>query len=198
MRDLAQLASRLFLPVGMRVGKCLNRENEGDESQGDGQHSHQVSPVCESAPHSHYGTHPNGSFGRPKVSSVSHTRSRSSACTVSICPQSIVSPGEGEANTCCESGAKGTTPLGAPTVRGPPLPRWPALENLRSFRRFTESGTSPFSATPFPGTASVVMLTPKLGHLLPWLEIQDGHHDVQLPAHRRRISVQKFGYLTNR
>jgi hypothetical protein len=73
MRDLAQLASRLFLPVGVRVGKCLNRENEGDEGEGDGQRSHQVSPVCESAPHSHYRTHSNGSFGRPKVSSVSDT-----------------------------------------------------------------------------------------------------------------------------
>jgi hypothetical protein len=31
VRDLAQLASHLFLPIGVRMGECLNGENEDDE-----------------------------------------------------------------------------------------------------------------------------------------------------------------------
>lgn len=52
--DLAQLASRLFLPVGMGMRKCLNDESEGDEGQGNSQYPNQVLPTYQTAPHSRY------------------------------------------------------------------------------------------------------------------------------------------------
>jgi len=51
VRDLAQLASRLFLPIGVRMGECLNDENEGDEAD-NSQHSDPTLSSCEPAPHS--------------------------------------------------------------------------------------------------------------------------------------------------
>ncbi len=62
MRNLAQLASRLFLPIGVGMGECLNDENEGDEGQGNSQHPDQILPADEAAPHPRYTPHPDGSL----------------------------------------------------------------------------------------------------------------------------------------
>ena len=54
MRDLAQLASRLFLSTGMSMGKRLNDEDEGNEGQGNSQHPDQILSRSEPTPHSRY------------------------------------------------------------------------------------------------------------------------------------------------